>query len=300
MSRLVAFGYRDGSGRAIEYLDQHLYEVSIHIYPLIATKRLSTRFIGVLAGLLHDIGKAVDVYQKCLIHDPRTRACRYTGHEVFSTLLAVSIVETRSLPQDVVKDMASSLRCSEDVARRAIMRVLAISILYHHQAMGCPRDRLESFLKALCRASKSCRVPRFRIDRGVVDTVARALGNVRRALREDSLCVEIDPRGIDRVEALLDSIAEGSRVEAAESILTELRKATTLPPSGYSEKLLLLSKFVTGCLIAADTYVAGRYRGESRDRPLHRYLEKAYRFYGWLYTEHRDDYVPRSPYTRTL
>ncbi len=240
------------------------------------------------------------MYQKCLIHDPETRACRYTGHEVFSALLAVSIVKPHSLPQDVVKDMASSLRCSEDEARRAIMRVLAISILYHHQAMGYPRDRLESFLKALCRASKSCGVPRLRIDRGVVDTVIQALSNVRRALRENSLCIEIDPRGIDRVEALLDSIAERSRIEATESILTELRKATTLPPSGYSEELLLLSKFVTGCLIAADTYVAGRYRGESRDRPLHRYLEKAYRFYSWLYSEYRDDYVFSSPYTRAL
>lgn len=275
MHRLAAFAYR---GRPpVEYLDQHLYEVSIHVYPFLLRKRISIKFAGVLAGVLHDIGKAVDAYQKCLLYDPETHACSYAGHEVFSALLATKIVDVDSIPIDVVRDLAEFLSCSEDEARRALMNIVIVSIMSHHQAMGSIHDRFWSFAY---RVAKRRELKSVVIDRAIVKVVERALGEARRALRESYLYVEFDPRGVDYVEKLCsDAVKRGPR-ELVDRVLSEI-KGSLAPrySESFGEKMVLVERFVTGCLIAADIYVAGVHREGALDRPMHRYLERMYRYY---------------------
>jgi len=244
------------------------------MYPLLANKRLSIKFVGILIGILHDAGKVVDVYQNCLLYDPETQACSYVGHEVFSALLVARIVDIDSIPIDVVKDLANFLSCSEDEARRALIRIVTMSVMGHHQAMGSPHDRFESFVY---RVTKQYGLRRIKIDRAVVETIGEALESTRRALREDYLHVELDPRRVDYIEELCNSALREGRQQLIDKVLSELREA--LSSKRYGERLLMLEKFITGCLIAADIYVAGLRRGEAVDRPLHRHLEKMYRFY---------------------
>ncbi|RLE64300.1 MAG: CRISPR-associated endonuclease Cas3'' [Thermoprotei archaeon] len=272
LPRLVAFAYKNRSLH--EYLDRHLYEVSIHMYPFLANKRRSIKFVGILAGALHDIGKAVDVYQNCSLYDLETQACSYVGHEVFSALLTVKIVDLDSVPDNVVKDLADFLSCNEIEARRALIRIALVSIIGHHQAMGDPSFRFERFVH---RVTKQYGLRRLGIDRAVVEVVEKVLESARRALREDYLYVELDPRGVDHVEELYNSALRKGRQQLIDSILSELRMSFF--SKGYNEKLFMLEKFIMGCLIAADIYVAGLRRGEALSNPLHRYLDKVYRFY---------------------
>ena len=278
MYRLVAFAYRDKP--PLEYLDQHLYEVSIYMYPLLINKRPSIKFIGILAGILHDIGKSIDIYQKCILYNPETKACSYTGHEVFSALLTIKIIDIDSIPLNIVKDLATFLSCNDDDAKKALIKVIAISIISHHQAMGSPYDRLESFIY---RITKKYRSTKLEVCRSVIEVIEEAIKRAKEVLQEDYLYIKLDPKGIDYVEELCNNALREGRQQIIDRILSELRKALALPSETYSEKLILLEKFITGSLIIADLYIAGLRRGETISRPLFNYLNKMYRYYSSTY-----------------
>ena len=233
------------------------------------------QFVAVLAGLYHDIGKALDVYQRCWIYDSSSKSCTYVAHEVFSALLVRELSKPESIPPDVVHDMASYLgyeRYREEDLREALIMVLAQAVLYHHEAMGDPYDRLNSFAEYL----RAKRISRISINRDVVYVVRRAIDAIRKALGIEYLSIDVDPSGIDRVENIVGR--EGIR-QSIESKLKDLQFDSKKLGERCVEKLLLLSKYVTGCVIASDIYVAGTIRGESKQRPLSMYLSKMFRYY---------------------
>lgn len=268
MSELGAFCYRDG--RIAELLEEHLREVSIHVYLLVATKRPYVRFIGVLSGLFHDVGKALNVYQCCLLYDNKTRACKYTGHEVFSALLASSMLKPDGISEGIAADMAKTLGCSESDAKRSVVRVLTLAVLYHHQAMGDFWERLDAFLNGV----RSFGVSSISVDRRIAGVVERVLEDVMSNLGLSHLSVDIDSKGVSEAEKVIN---EAIRARSINIIADDLGSKLRTTPEGLERKLLLLSKFITGCLIASDIYVAGLKRGGG-DRPLHQHLSKMYKF----------------------
>ncbi|RLG82009.1 MAG: CRISPR-associated endonuclease Cas3'' [Thermoprotei archaeon] len=110
--RLCAF-YKDK--QCIEYLDTHLTNVAI-ISANIVSKSLHGKIyeemdkLALISGLLHDIGKAMNLYQK----EPGKG---FSGHELVSAIIAYNIIVNKCI----------------DIEEKSFLPII-YAILVHHQA----------------------------------------------------------------------------------------------------------------------------------------------------------------------
>jgi len=252
LCRLAAFRYRDG--RVVECLDEHLRDVAVYTYPLVASKELHIVFAALASSLLHDVGKALNVYQDCTIYRD-DGACSYVGHEVFSALITLKALREDSIPDAVAISLAKALGCNEAEARGIAVKLIVQAVLYHHQAMGSSRDRLEALMGKVGEAVGRGAY-RLAVDDSLVDVVERALEEARNRLKVDYLDFHLDLGGESR-----ENIEKIANTMNPDKILGELREARLPLNTHYAGKLLLLSRFITGCVIASDIYVAEARRG---------------------------------------
>jgi len=273
---LAAFAYRDG--RVVEYLGQHLCEVAAHVYPLVKRRRASVAFVAVASGLLHDLGKSLELYQRCELSN-EDLSCLYTGHEVISALMVLELADPKSIPGEVVEDAAQLLGCSEDEARSTIVKLVARAVLFHHQAMGNPLERLGGLVSMARRV------------KGPVHAVAMIRGEARSELSSAIECLRSLTRlqlGLDfdwgRLGEVEEVIKRGLASPAAPSnpIIRRLREAFELRLTGdYEYVALSVAKLAAGCTIASDLYVSATRRGtaqRTRRSPLVESLEAFYRY----------------------
>jgi len=251
----------------IEPLQKHLREVSIHTYPLVARKSTPLQYLGVLSGVFHDAGKAIDAYQRCLLR-AQDGTCSYVGHEAFSALMTATLVNSDFVPSLVLADLASQLQCDEKEAWRAAKKILVLSVLKHHQAMGEWWDRLQQFLDKLrIKGVKS-----VGIVTDVVSVIEAALSEVSETLGME-LSGALDRNRLKEAEEV---IQKAVRARSPEPIAEALQAKIGVDPEN-DRKILLLSKYLTGCIIASDIFIAGLSRGG--EKLIQQYLCKMYEFY---------------------
>jgi len=162
----LCYAYRDVGSRREEDLAEHLMEVasccaSRWELSALASKMSKALGIGfnttrdalILAGLLHDIGKAAYVYQKLCSSDKCTD---FQGHyliSAFITHLALNLSGTTVDTRDVVEFLSDNYaKLSEDKIF-AILMILPIAFHHYHQVRGVRsydtilRHSVEDFLE---------------------------------------------------------------------------------------------------------------------------------------------------------
>ena len=111
--------------------------------------------IGYITGVLHDIGKALNIYQKKLNYIKT-----FVGHEIISALIAKYLIDNL------------------DIDIKAKFSII-YAVLMHHQASGSVYDRFDSLLaiyKELISKDKDFRLLKF--DGEVTDVLCDVLGTI--------------------------------------------------------------------------------------------------------------------------
>ncbi len=257
--------------QVVEPLDTHLALTSINAYTV---ARAYTPQLGVhalLAGLLHDLGKILRLYQgqgehKCLPSKANPQQCSYTGHEVFSAILVAQLLKnTKTLSQ-------------ED------KRIIVYAVLAHHQYMGTPIERLEKLLRKLeeLRLLDKKRMEPVSLLEPAID-VSQLLRNTIQQLRREKLLEE----SVEAVRAVEEVEEEAKHLSNPAPILGTLIE--TIEPENTLRKLLgelsptsmdtreerVKARILAGILIASDNYTAAINRRGTVPRHFKTYIEYA-------------------------
>ena len=255
MSRLLAY-----RGEGVEEpLASHLAEVGYHAYILASKREATVRLAALLAGLLHDIGKALDMYQDCMLKTEK--GCSYLAHEIFSAIMSAEILG--NLPEDIPLEA----RC---YALQAI--------LFHHQALGNPLNRIGELAKRLARQKTRATFSGKRAKQLTAELLeAVSLLEQRQAIPQNILeTIRATVQNIDwnRVAVNINSLLEAGIATITRLAQQQLEEARKPFKKLLEEtKTIFSSKLVTGVLIMADIYTAGKRRAKEK-QPLHKHLEK--------------------------
>jgi len=240
-------------------------------------KRISAAFAAVASGLLHDLGKSLDLYQRCELFNDRDLSCLYTGHEVISALMVLELADPASIPGEVVEDAAQLLGCSEDEARSTIVKLVARAVLLHHQAMGDPLERLGGLVRMARRV------------KGPMHAAAMIRGEAWSELSSAIECLR-NRTGLQlrlafdwgRLGEVEEVIRRGLTSPAAPSnpVVQRLREAFKLRLTGdYGYIALSVAKLAAGYTIASDLYVSAVRRGTAQRTPRSPLVENLEAFY---------------------
>lgn len=158
----------------VEYLDEHLEATRQYLEKILSKEgpiihhRITTIFSELfsteipynvlketilLAGYLHDIGKAAEFYQREYedVKRSRKRYISFEGHEICSSVVVYEVCH--EYLNDSIGCEDNSVRCE---ASARLSRIVAIAILQHHHAMRTIRDIVsEKVLQLLRRGIKS-------------------------------------------------------------------------------------------------------------------------------------------------
>ncbi len=272
MSKLAAFAYREGDEvKVVEYLEDHLADVAIRTYLQIVRNNHCIAYLGLLAGLLHDVGKALEIYQRCTrYHKEDSKAsCSYLAHEVFSAIIANEILDHIHVPRNIIEDVAAMLKCGIEEVWSYTKKIIVQAVLSHHQAMGLPIDRLYNFKESIGRVPRNL----FRIRVELADTLRDAVSKVSKILGIE-VEVELDVDAVRKLDEEVMNII-GRPSEASQ----KLQQLASL--AGHRH--LAIARFLTGCVILADIHTACTVRGERGRRSLCIYLNK---FFSTLCSPH--------------
>ena len=279
LSRLVAFARRrDETIDQLEYLDDHLHFVAVWTYVQLLRNSIPLAYLGLLAGLLHDIGKALEVYQQCRFFSEEDHSCLYTGHEVFSAMLAREILSQFSMPQDIINDLHLTLNrlgISVEASRleEYAREIVLYSILIHHEAMGDPIRRFIDFKSRVVRQIKDAKDLEnlIRVSNKLIHALKNAARRTRELLKLEHLnsfietLVSTDNKILDNCNNIIRRLFSLKNYFDYFSVKQELLNILSLYDivTLRDERLLVLARLITGSLIMADIYVACTSREDS-------------------------------------
>jgi len=258
LSSLHAYAYRN---RVVERLAKHLEKSAYCAYTMARVKSVELGRAAILAGLLHDVGKALKLYQQCMLVSQRGE-CLYTAHEVASALIAKKILR--------------DLHTIDSVYRGCILW----ATLYHHQAMGSPLERLDRLVKSV----KSVSTEMFSIDNRLGDEITNAIEN---------LYQRVDPEIRDVVEYLKHVVKDLDWHALGIEVAKVLSNLSVMSVERVWEDILervfrhievvelrdeLLCRVLTGIIILSDIYTASRTRADGKRHLLASCLERYLRF----------------------
>ena len=262
LSSLHAYAHRGGRDIVVvERLAKHLEEGAYYAYTMARVKSVELGKAALLAGLLHDVGKALKLYQQCMLVG-QGGECLYTAHEVASALIAEKILRDLHVIDHVHKGY------------------VLWAVLYHHQAMGSPLKRLDRLVKSV----KSVDTEMFSVDNRLGNEIANAI---------ESLCQRVDPGVRDVVEDLkravkdLDWYTLGVEVAkvfsnldkmVVEHVWRDVVKQVSRHVRMVELRDELLCRVLTGIVILSDIYTASRSRADRERHLLASCLERYLRF----------------------
>ncbi len=256
MRSLAAFAIVKGNDvEVIELLEDHLRNVARYVS--LYLRKSDLRDLGIAIALLHDVGKSLEAYQACL-RSRGDNACSYVGHEAISALVTwfCAKFELSTYPSGT--------------PRESLKSIATLSILWHHQAMGDPQDRLAEFVYRVrrdLRRADSMKLLRF--DRRITSLV-------RNVSKSFGISIEIDEDSIAKLEEMIVNYAKMNELG---TLYNELFLREVFSSVMHSEKLILLAKQLAGTLILADIFVAMNARSVgARDKPRHVHLRKMFTF----------------------
>lgn len=259
MSRLLS--YR-GEG-VEEFLANHLAETAYHAYVLASKRETIVRLAALLAGLLHDIGKALDIYQDCVLKTEKR--CSYLAHEVFSTIMSAEILENLS------KEVPLEAKC-----------YALHAILFHHQALGNPLERIGELVERLAKQKTGASFSEKRAKQLAAELLETVkLLEQRQAIPRDILeavKTAIQTTDWNKITTRINTLLE-TRIAAIARLAPQQIEEARKPFKKLlgEPKTILYSKLVTGILIMADIHAASKKRAKQK-QPLHNHLEKLIKF----------------------
>ncbi len=253
----MLFAFKDKSNEEVETLVDHLVGVAYYAYLITSNIQNNLiRYSSLLAGLLHDVGKALDVYQRCLLSS-KYGDCSYIGHEVFSKLIAFRILEKTEI-------------------ETKIKAYTIYAIMHHHQARGGPVEGIHEFIRRVKRKGVDILVTGGTLEQlsiELVEAVNKLRSRISHKTSTDNYLHDV----LTEIELSIKSLERDTLVEI---INRSMNNANFLEreASGLSRELdraledyadLLRAKLVTGIVILADYYTASMNRvKDSRQRGL--------------------------------
>ncbi len=255
-NQLAAFARKIGDSiRVEEYLVDHLGEVAYYAYTTTGRYTRPLAELALLAGLLHDVGKAICIYQQCL--PGSSDGCSYVGHEVFSAVVAAKLLER-----------ANWLEMDE-------RRMIVYAVLAHHQYMGPPWERL-SALRYKLKSQRLSPENTIRLEVGLGELLRAALTRLREKLQGYHALRVVGQleataygvRGIELDYGLQRLVASPSHSWELARQLGDLAPKDMDKPSSW-----IKARILAGIVMVVDKYVAAKARSGSAPNNVKAFVE---------------------------